>query len=50
MAVEFGQKYTVRTVGKNNFSLKCKNGKNSPLNRLEFVDVNVFENPDKKDK
>ena len=50
MAVEDGHKYTVCTVGTNNFNLKCKNGKNSPLNRPEFVDVNVFDNPGKKEK
>jgi len=47
MAVENGQSYTVCTMSAENFKLKCENGNNSPLNRPEFVDINVSENPSK---
>src|SRR6266508_1815566 len=50
MAVEDGQTYTVCTMSTDNFKLKCKNGNNSPLDRPEFVDINVSENPNKKEK
>ena len=50
MAVEDGQKFTVCTMSTDNFKLKCENGNNSPLDRPEFVDINVSENPSKKEK
>jgi hypothetical protein len=50
MAVEDGQTYTVCTMSTDNFKLRCENGKDSPLNRPEFVDINVSENPSKKKK
>ena len=50
MPVEDGQTYTVCTLSTDNFKLKCENGNNSPLNRPEFVDINVSENPSKKEK
>jgi len=37
-------------VSTDNFKLKCENGNNSPLDRPEFVDINVSENPGKKEK
>ena len=50
MAVEDGQKFTVCTMSTDNFKLKCENGNNSPLDRPEFVDINVSENPSEKEK
>jgi hypothetical protein len=50
MAVEDGQTYTVCTMSTDNFKLKCENGKNSPLDRPEFVDIKVSENSSKKAK
>ena len=50
MAVEDGQKFTVCTISTDNFKLKCENGNNSPLDRPEFVEINVSENPSKKEK
>ena len=50
MAVEDGQTYTVCTMSTDNFKLNCENGNNSPLNRPEFVDINVSEGPSKKGK
>jgi len=50
MAVEDGQTYTVCTMSTDNFKLKCENGKNSPLDRPEFVDIKVSENSSKKVK
>ena len=50
MAVEDGQKFTVCNMSTDNFKLKCENGNNSPLDRPEFVDINVSENPGKKEK
>jgi hypothetical protein len=50
MAVEDGQKFTVCTMSTDNFKLKCENGNNSPLDRPEFVDINVSESPSKKEK
>jgi hypothetical protein len=41
MAVEDGETYTVCTMSTDNFKLKCENGKNSPLDRPEFVDIKV---------
>ena len=50
MAVEDGQTYTVCTMSTDNFKLKCKSGNNSPLDRPEFVDINVSENPSEREK
>ena len=50
MAVQDGQKFTVCNMSTDNFKLKCENGNNSPLDRPEFVDINVSENPGKKEK
>ena len=50
VVVEDGDPYNVCTVGVDNFKLKCEHGNNSPLNRPEFVDINVSENPGKKEK
>jgi hypothetical protein len=50
MAVEDGERYNVCTVGAVDFKLKCEHGNNSPLNRPEFVDINVSENSSKKEK
>ena len=41
LAVEDGAPYKVCTVGAENLKLKCEQGKNSPLNRPEFVDIKV---------
>ena len=48
MAVEDGERYNVCTVGAVDFKLKCEHGNNSPLNRPEFVDINVSGNSTKK--
>jgi len=48
MAVEDGERYNVCTVGAVDFKLKCEHGNNSPLNRPEFVDINVSGNSSKK--
>jgi hypothetical protein len=50
MAIEDGERYNVCTVGAVDFKLKCEHGNNSPLNRPEFVDINVSENSSKKEK
>jgi hypothetical protein len=39
--VNDGDPYTVCTVKVENFKLDCIKGKNSPLNRPEFVDVDT---------
>lgn len=39
--VQDGDPYTVCTTSVDNFKLECDKGKNSPLNRPEFVDINV---------
>jgi hypothetical protein len=41
LRVDDGDSYTVCTVSVNDFKLHCIDGKNSPLNRPEFVDINV---------
>lgn len=41
LTVNDGDPYTVCTVSTENFKLDCTNGKNSPLSRPEFVDVDV---------
>ncbi|MGE5821414.1 MAG: hypothetical protein ACM31M_02380 [Nitrososphaerota archaeon] len=43
LAVDDGEPYTVCTVSSEDLVLKCMEGQNSPLNRPEFVDVNVSE-------
>lgn len=39
--VQDGDPYTVCTMTTDNFKLDCNKGNNSPLNRPEFVDINV---------
>jgi len=39
--VQDGDPYTVCTMTTDNFKLECNKGNNSPLNRPEFVDINV---------
>jgi hypothetical protein len=39
--VQDGDPYTVCTVMMDDFKLKCDKGNNSPLNRPEFVDINL---------
>ena len=39
--VNDGEPYTVCTVSVENFELNCNEGNNSPLNRPEFVDIDV---------
>ena len=41
--VQDGDPYTVCTMSTDNFQLECQEGNNSPLNRPEFVDINVGE-------
>jgi hypothetical protein len=41
LRVDDGDQYTVCTVSVKDFKIHCINGKNSPLNRPEFVDINV---------
>lgn len=41
LRVDDGDPYTVCTVSSNDFKTHCIDGKNSPLNRPEFVDINV---------
>jgi hypothetical protein len=41
LAVNDGEPYNVCTMSVDDFKLKCKQGSNSPLNRPEFVDVDV---------
>jgi hypothetical protein len=43
LSVDDGEPYTVCTVSVEDFELNCKEGNNSPLNRPEFVDINVSE-------
>jgi hypothetical protein len=43
MSVNDGEPYTVCTVAVQNFELNCIEGNNSPLNRPEFVDINVAD-------
>ena len=50
LAVHDGEPYDVCTVGAADFKLKCEHGKNSPLSRPEFVDINVSENSSKNEK
>jgi len=39
--VQDGDPYTVCTMSVENFKLKCDKGNNSPLNRPEFVDIDL---------
>lgn len=39
--VQDGDPYAVCTMTTDNFKLECDKGNNSPLNRPEFVDINV---------
>ncbi len=41
VTVNDGEPYTVCTVSVEDFKLNCKEGNNSPLNRPEFVDIDV---------
>jgi hypothetical protein len=41
VTVNDGDPYTVCTVSVENFELNCNEGNNSPLNRPEFVDIDV---------
>ena len=41
VTVNDGDPYTVCTVSAEDFKLNCREGNNSPLNRPEFVDINV---------
>jgi len=41
LTVNDGDPYTVCTVSVEDFELNCREGNNSPLNRPEFVDINV---------
>lgn len=41
LQVDNGEAYSVCTVSVEDLKLKCTEGKNSPLNRPEFVDVDV---------
>ena len=40
-AVDEGDKYTVCIMSVNDFKLQCDDANNSPLNRPEFVDINL---------
>ena len=39
--VQDGDPYTVCTMSVENFKMKCDKGNNSPLNRPEFVDIDL---------
>jgi hypothetical protein len=41
LTVDDGDPYTVCTVSVEDFELNCREGNNSPLNRPEFVDIDV---------
>jgi hypothetical protein len=43
LTVNDGDPYTVCTVKAENFNMDCTHGKNSPLSRPEFVDVDVMK-------
>lgn len=43
LQVNDGEPYTVCTVSVEDFELVCMEGNNSPVNRPEFVDINVSE-------
>lgn len=48
--VQDGDPYTVCTMSVKNFKLECDKGNNSPLNRPEFVDINVGGGSTSKEK
>ena len=48
--VQDGDPYTVCTMSVKNFKLECDKGNNSPLNRPEFVDINVDGGSTSKEK
>jgi hypothetical protein len=48
--VQDGDPYTVCTMTTDNFKLNCDKGNNSPLNRPEFVDINVGGSSTSKEK
>ena len=48
--VQDGDPYTVCTMSVKNFKLECDKGNNSPLNRPEFVDINVGGSSTSKEK
>ena len=48
--VQDGDPYTVCTMTTDNFKLECNKGNNSPLNRPEFVDINVGGGSSSKEK
>ncbi len=49
--VDEGDKFTVCIISIKNFKLQCDDAKNSPLNRPEFVDINLSTgNSDKEEK
>lgn len=48
--VQDGDPYTVCTMTTDNFKLECDKGNNSPLNRPEFVDINVGSGSTSKEK
>ena len=48
--VQDGEPYTVCTMTVEGFKMKCDKGNNSPLNRPEFVDVNIGGGSSSEDK
>ncbi len=48
--VQDGDPYTVCTMTTDNFKIECDKGNNSPLNRPEFVDINVGSGSTSKEK
>ena len=48
--VQDGDPYAVCTMTTDNFKLKCDKGNNSPLDRPEFVDINVGSSSTSKEK
>lgn len=50
-AIDEGDKYTVSVMSVKNFKLQCDDANNSPLNRPEFVDINLSTgDSDKEEK
>ena len=50
-AIDEGDKYTVCIMTVKNFKLQCDDANNSPLNRPEFVDINLSTgDSDKEEK
>ena len=48
--VQDGESYTVCTTSVDDFKMKCDKGNNSPLNRPEFVDINLGNGGSNQDK